>query len=401
MPTKPRGTKSAGSAPAPPSITQSASFYFGEGASKDERKVMVSDVVSCTAGVLAAAAGMLAAGSWRGRWEPGAKMLYGKLIPAAAGMALLTTTIVLMRSLVRHIETAVLERHGHAKFPKFGRKGLLISTSSLLFVGSCFYRAINVADEGAALCRSPNSVFNMPAAGRAVATVGEIALVVQLSEYISDTARRLGIAANLWSKRWAFTLLPVSLAECFSWTGLLTGASKFFCCEYVMWCLIAATWTWDAAELLNKSIRRGDIAVHASILVGALLLFCFNAFFEIPHFFKYTRDASGETGGATAEIAGIWECLHDPDSPIWLKRLPFFFCYFFGAAWSSLAISYRYFHRGRFEKNAPPSKQPSVAAPAATTPKRQASPSPARKRSITTTKTTPQRRSASPARAKR
>ena len=57
--------------------------------------------------------------------------------------------------------------------------------------GSCFYRAINVADEGAALCRSPGSVFNMPAAGRAVATVGEIALVVQISEYISDTARRL------------------------------------------------------------------------------------------------------------------------------------------------------------------------------------------------------------------
>ena len=197
----------------------------------------------------------------------------------------------MIRTLVQGFEVAVLERHGLMRgAPRFGRKGLLVSSSSVLFVASCLYRALNVADEGAALCRGRPSIFNMPAAGRAVATVGEIALVVQVSVYISDTALRLGIASDLWSKRRRFTLLPVVLAECFSWTGLITGSSKFFCCEYVMWCCIAATWMWDSAELLHRSNRRGDGTVHSCLLLGSLALFAFNACFEIPHFFRYSRE---------------------------------------------------------------------------------------------------------------
>lgn len=275
--------------------------------------------------------------------------MYGVIIPLCAGTALLASMTILVRTGVRTIETAVLEKYGHALPQKFGRKGLIVSTSSVLFVGSCFYRAIFVADEGAALCRAKPSAFNMPAAGRAVATVGEVALVVQISVYIADTARRLGVASDLWCARRRFTLLPVLVAEGFSWCGLLTGASKFFCLEYVMWCMIALTWTWDAAELLHRSNRRGDGTTHACLLLGSLALFSFNAFFEIPHFFQYSRH-----GGPTADVAGIWDCLHAPTSPLWLKRLPFFFCYFFGAATSSMAVSYRYLHRGLLPRPPPP-----------------------------------------------
>jgi hypothetical protein len=55
-----------------------------------------------------------------------------------------------------------------------------------------FHRAINIADEGAATCRGKPTPFNAPAAGRSVATVGEIALVVQFSIFIDETALRLG-----------------------------------------------------------------------------------------------------------------------------------------------------------------------------------------------------------------
>ena len=43
-----------------------------------------------------------------------------------------------------------------------------------------------------------------------------------------------------------------------------------------------------------------------------------------------------------ADAPGIWECVQDADSPLWLKRLPFFFTYFVGCSWSSAALTYRF-----------------------------------------------------------
>merc|ERR1712167_370486 len=102
-----------------------------------------------------------------------------------------------------------------------------------------------------------------------------------------------------------------------------------------MWMLIAVTWAWDSAELMHKSKRWADTVTHAGILLAGTSLFAFNAFFEIPHFFLYQRDAP-------EEVKGIWECFQDHDSPIWLKRLPFFFSYFYGCSWFSVALSYRF-----------------------------------------------------------
>ena len=44
--------------------------------------------------------------------------------------------------------------------PDFGRKGLLVTVSAMLFATSTFYRSLNIASEGAALCRSKPTVFN-------------------------------------------------------------------------------------------------------------------------------------------------------------------------------------------------------------------------------------------------
>jgi|EP01046_Picozoa_sp_COSAG06_P081150 hypothetical protein len=42
---------------------------------------------------------------------------------------------------------------------RFGRKGLLLATSAMLFAGSCFYRSLNIADEGAATCRNAPTAY--------------------------------------------------------------------------------------------------------------------------------------------------------------------------------------------------------------------------------------------------
>lgn len=147
------------------------------------------------------------------------------------------------------------------------------------------------------------------------------------------------------------TIGPVLLAEVMSWTGVLSGNSKFYCAEYVLWCVVAFTWAWDGAELLYRSRGPRDTAIHAGLLVGAVFLFMFNAFVEIPHFFDYTREA--DPAASTAPGSGIWECVHDEASPLWSKRLPFFFCYFVGAAWCAVALAYRFVRAARGRKGHP------------------------------------------------
>merc|ERR1711988_1945046 len=98
-----------------------------------------------------------------------------------------------------------------------------------------------------------------------------------MSYFLEDSARRLAISTNLWAYRSRFTLLPVCMAEGFSWLGVLSGRSRFYCLEYLMWMLISITWAWDSAELLHKSKRSSDLLTHAAVCGAGLALFFFNA----------------------------------------------------------------------------------------------------------------------------
>merc|ERR1711968_379030 len=234
-----------------------------------------------------------------------AAMLYDVFIPFLSIVALLVATLLLIRAIARRATEKFctenngtgMQRHQERRRRKnFGRKSLIVSGASVLFAFSCVYRAFNVADEGAATCRGPPTYFNAPVAGRFVESVGEVSLVIQLSIYITSTADRLGAQQGLWSKAFRrfttirfSTLLTVVTAEIMSWTGVLSGNSKFFCAEYVLWMCIAITWVWDGAELLHKSTRFSDQFSHACLLMAGIGLFAFNALLEIPHFFTYSR----------------------------------------------------------------------------------------------------------------
>ena len=334
-------------APKPPSLTRTASLWFGDGASHRPLHVLGADALTLSAAGAGALAGALFVSQLSGgassrhapSWSGGddLALLFDVLIPGLALAALGVTSLVGARQLARALRSA------DASLPRFGRKCLVTTGCSLCFVFSCVYRALNIADEGAAMCRGAPSPFNAPVAGRFVATLGEVALVVQVSVYVDETARRLGAERGLWRgcfERWTSvpfsTLGPVLVAEAMSWTGVLSGDSKFYCAEYVLWMLIAFTWAWDAAEMLHRSRTAVDAVTSAALLSAGLGLFFFNALLEIPHFFRYERE------GALAEVPGIWECVQDADSPLWLKRLPFFFAYFVGCSWSSAALTYRF-----------------------------------------------------------
>mmetsp|Transcript_1629 Transcript_1629/g.3919 ORF Transcript_1629/g.3919 Transcript_1629/m.3919 type:complete len:360 (+) Transcript_1629:124-1203(+) len=280
--------------------------------------------------------GSLLLGTWTREPRVAVEVLFELLLPAAAALALLASSLLAVRQLARRLQGS-----GRLRAGRFGRRGLMVSVGSLLFAASCLYRALFVADEGAGLCRGKPTVFNAPAAGRLIATVGEVALVVQISAYLDDTARRLRVSRGLWAHKKRWTYAPVISAECLSWTGVISGVPLFFCCEYVVWMLMAVTWAWDSAELLHMSSRWGDSVGHATLLVASAGLFAFNAFVEIPHFFVHGQDAAAAQAGAS-----MLECFQDVESPIWLKRVPFFAAYFFGCSWCSAAMSYRYFVRG-------------------------------------------------------
>lgn len=263
--------------------------------------------------------------------------IYSCLLPRAAALSLFVVALLFARAMASTAETTKVIKA--RKLPSFGRKALLITGCSFLFAASCLYRALNIADEGAFLCRGPRSVFNAPAAGRAVATIGELALVIQIGSYLEDTARRLGLRRACA----CHSLPPAIIAECCSWMGVLMGMSTFFCAEYLCWVVIAAMWAWDAAELLHMSSRRGDALIHATLVGASLALVIFNLVHELPHFFvaQPLNNVASEPARPTP-----FTCTQDADSPIWFDRLPFFVVYYLGASACSAMLAARYHLRG-------------------------------------------------------
>ena len=215
--------------------------------------VVGSVFIPVLAGLAFALIGIFAGHTWHTKSTGNAEILFDYIIPGGAGIAFMMAAILL----ARHAMYVFDVRCRHPSAPRFGRKGLIMSTGSFLIITSCFYRSIFIASEGAAMCRGNPSAFNAPVAGRSIATIGEIALVVQIAAYISSSSERLGASGWVWANHAGFAYIPVVLAECLSWTGVLSGNARFFCCEYFVWCLIALTWVWDGAELLHK-VRGGS-----------------------------------------------------------------------------------------------------------------------------------------------
>ena len=84
--------------------------------------------------------------------------------------------------------------------------------------------------------------------------------------------------------------------------------------------------------------------MHSGVLLGALGLLLFNLGHEIPHFF--VAKIADDLAPSAPSALGVWECIEDAGSPLWLKRLPFFFIYFFGCSWLSTFVAARYLTRG-------------------------------------------------------
>ncbi len=299
-------------------------------------------LVPCVAGILFGTFSIFAWDTWRNENYEQLSYLMDYIIPYGALIALIVSTLLSVRYFVSRLERNCLPENKY----KFGRKALIMTCSSFLIITSCVYRGFFIASEGAAACRGPSSIFNAPISGRAIATIGELAFVVQVTSYIETSALRLNVKGGVYANNKFIMYVPAVLAECFSWTGVLLGNARFFCLEYMMWVGIAFCWAWDGGELLHLSIKWGDNICHASLIVAALALLFFNLGFEIPHFIK-----NWERSSTSSDIPSMWECVSVPNSPLWLKRLPFFFCYFFGCSWSSCAILYHFFYTQKNNKD--------------------------------------------------
>jgi len=288
------------------------------------------------AGLVFAIFSVYAWDTWAQKSKRQLDILMDYVIPYGACVSMVVSVLLSVRHFAKYFETKCLSES--EKRQKFGRKALIMTASSILIIASCIYRSFFIASEGAAACRGISTIFNAPVSGRSIATVGELAFVVQVTSYIEASGERLKVKNSTFATNKWLMYTPAILAEAFSWTGVLVGNAQFFCLEYFCWVCIAFCWAWDGGELLHLSVRWGDNICHAMLICGALGLLIFNIGFEIPHFIQ-----NWERSSTSTQIPSMWECASMPDSPLWLKRLPFFFCYFFGCSWSSTAILYRFF----------------------------------------------------------
>mmetsp|Transcript_167139 Transcript_167139/g.536828 ORF Transcript_167139/g.536828 Transcript_167139/m.536828 type:complete len:131 (-) Transcript_167139:225-617(-) len=97
---------------------------------------------------------------------------------------------------------------------------------------------------------------------------------------------------------------------------------------------------WRRAPPQVSSCERKKIT-HAALTVGAAALLGFNLLHEIPHFLFFRKE-DDSAAVAPPPYSHIWTCAGDAESPLWLKRLPFFVAYFVGCSWCSVALAYRF-----------------------------------------------------------
>ena len=325
---------------------RTGSLYFGQDATKNTLTAIVGDVIT----FCIILAGIATAAAWYYVKQEATSVqlvttlldiLFDFLIPFLSGLSFLVAVVLTFRAITRTACT----NNSTTTTTRPGRKAILIASSSLVFSLSTFYRALNIASEGAAVCREKPSAFNAPITGRTIATFGEIALVVQASLFIEEASIRLNTSRGPWAYVFSTytsldfsTVLPVLFAEVFSWSGVLRIAgeqsSLFFCAEYIMWMFIAFTWAYDSAELLHKSTLFMDSVSFCVLMLTGVILFLFNAVLELPHFFSGAERDPNQPG--------IFECIQKHDSPLWKKRLPFFVMYFIGASWIAVGGSFRF-----------------------------------------------------------
>ena len=200
-------------------------------------------------------------------------------------------------------------------------QGTLISGCSLLFALSCA-QSPSSSPTRARRCRR---ALRLQRAGSGrVATSREIALGVHLRLYRRH-GKRLGVTARS-GRRAIGSRLPVCAARVL--LGAACSPAIALLLRERLWCL----WRSRGAGMrpscapLEAARRRRDTPVCCSARSASSSCLVH----EIP-----PSSSPRSPGTAPSSALGVWECVEDAGSPLWLKRLPFFFIYFFGCSWLS------------------------------------------------------------------
>jgi hypothetical protein len=206
---------------------------------------------------------------------------------------------------------------------------------SAVYVAGCAFRSLMPMLDEPRICLHDTPLSRI-VVGRSVATIAEIAFVVQWALLLREAA---GASRHPIVRRVAYLLLPlVVLAETFSWLAVLTRSNLLHAFENSVWTLGGAL-VLAAFVALHKDARgrRKRALVAATVAVCAYLAFMVTV--DVPMYLQRWYADDGSTVSLAVGLRQIVEqCTSAFAFELWRDDIAWLTLYFSAAVWLSIAL---------------------------------------------------------------
>jgi hypothetical protein len=176
--------------------------------------------------------------------------------------------------------------------------------------------------------------------GRSLATIGELSFVAQWAILLREYATDAGVRASVIASRLCVPV--IALAECFSWSSVITTSYLGNTCEESLWMLTAGAMTVALVPVALRAERKLRSRLFLAIGGGASYVL-FMALHDVPMYFtRWRADVA-----ADKPIFGVFDGLRDVATRYvvtgrfddWREEMPWMTLYFSFAVWMALALS--------------------------------------------------------------
>jgi len=174
-----------------------------------------------------------------------------------------------------------------------------------------------------------------------VATVAELSFVIQWAlvlNYLANTTK------SNFARRVSYVIVPlITVAECFSWYGVISTHYIGNACEESLWAITYTLLGLSLAILWPKFRGAMKYAIGTSV-VGTFLYVMFMVRVDVPMYLHrwYYDTENGKAIFSFAEgihdLLTRWVVSHDINA--WKEEIPWMSLYFSVAVWTSLALCY-------------------------------------------------------------
>lgn len=209
-----------------------------------------------------------------------------------------------------------------------------------VYVIGCAFRSFLPRIDLERVCLAETWMSSM-LVGRTVATIAEIAIIVQCSILLREAGKEAG---DQFSARVARLIVPIVLvAECSSWYAVITTNYLASVIEESLWTISGILLAYSFISLWTR-VRRVQRYFLLAMLLSCLGYIMFMVMIDVPMYWHRYRQDTAMGINYLSLTQGIVDaaktCTVSFDWPIWRQETVWMTLYFTVAVWASILLAH-------------------------------------------------------------